>query len=160
MRYLYAVMVLVLSVGLAGCDGARLPKQAIPGTPGTEPEATKVVWPRPPVPKSRTRVYQGRTVEEWAVALNAAEQEEIWRAARALHILGAEGRPHLYRGLESPSAHTRRICLENLAVSDLRCWGDEGRRRLVTLAGDMEDIRIRERASYYLTQWPYVIPAP
>jgi hypothetical protein len=94
------------------------------------------------------------------VALEAKENEEIWRAARALHIMGAEGRPHLYRGLDSASTHTRRICLENLTVADVRCWGDEGRQRLVTLAGDVEDVRIRERASYYLAQWRSSIPAP
>lgn len=105
-------------------------------------------------------MYQGRSIEEWAQALQAKEQEEIWRAARALHVLGAEGRPHLYHGLESPSVHTRRICLENLTVADLRCWGDEGRQRLVTLAGDPDDLRIRDVASYYLMQWKYVTPAP
>lgn len=167
MRYLYAVAVLGLSVGLAGCDGARLPKQAIPGNPGAESEETTradsqaAAWPRPAQVKSaRKRVYLGRTVEEWAQALQAKEQEEIWRAARALHILGAEGRPYLYRGLESASVHTRRICLENLTVADVRCWGDEGRRRLVVLAGDEEDVRIRERANYFLTQWRYSVPAP
>ena len=99
-------------------------------------------------------------IEEWAEALQAKEQEEVWRAARALHVMGAEGRPYLWQGLENPSVHTRRICLENLTVADLRCYGDDGRRRLVTLAGDVEDVRIRERASYYLAQWRYAIPAP
>jgi hypothetical protein len=160
MRPLSAVAVLVLSAGVAGCDGARLPKHAIPGNPGEKTEATPVAWPRPPVPRSKKQIYLGHTVEEWAQALQSQEQEEIWRAARALHILGAEGRPHLFRGLESPSVHTRRICLENLTVADVRCYGDDGRRRLVTLAGDVEDVRVRERASYYLAQWRYYVPAP
>jgi hypothetical protein len=165
MRYFYAVALLTLSAGLAGCDGAKFPAHAIPGSPGAQNESNSASatteWPRPATSRSRKqRLYQGRTVEEWAQALHAKEHEEIWRAARALHILGAEGRPHLFQGLASESVHTRRICLENLTVADVRCYGDEGQRRLVALAGDVDDVRIRERASYYLAQWRRAIPAP
>jgi hypothetical protein len=162
MRYVYAVVLLVFAAGLPGCDAAKVPTHAIPGSTETQADSTTITtaWPRPPRPRSAKRVYQGRTVDEWAEALQAKEQGEIWQAARALHVMGAEGRPHLWQGLQSPSVHTRRICLDNLTVADLRCYGDDGRRQLVTLAGDVEDCRIRERASYYLAQWKYYIPAP
>ena len=162
MRTLYVVAFLVISLGVGGCDPIKAPRQAVPGEPepGTESQAAKPAWPPPQTPaKSRKMLYQGRTLEQWAEALNAKEEEEIWRAAQALHILGAEGRPPLYRGLESPSVHTRRICLMTLTVSDIRCYGDDGRRKLVDLAGDQEDMRIRERASYYLALWRKVVPA-
>ena len=45
MRYVYAVAVLAFSLGLAGCDGARLPKHAIPGSPETtEPLQQRDLW--------------------------------------------------------------------------------------------------------------------
>jgi hypothetical protein len=167
MRIRHVVALLVVALGVAGCDPIKAPKQAVPGQPEPAPEsqADKPAdkppdWPPPPTAaKAHKKLYQGRTLEQWAEALNAKEEEEIWRAARALHILGAAGRPFLYRGLESPSVHTRRICLMVLTVADIRCYGDDGRRRLVELAGDQEDMRIRERASYYLAMWRKVVPA-
>jgi hypothetical protein len=162
MRALSIVALVVVSLGFAGCDPIKAPKQAVPGEreTGTETEAAPTAWPRPKLASRAKKLYQGRTLEQWAEALNAKEHEEIWKAARALHILGAEGRPLLYHGLESPSVHTRRICLMTLTVADIRCYGDDGRRKLVELAGDQEDMRIRDWASYYLTQWRDVVPSP
>jgi hypothetical protein len=164
MRNLYVFVPLVVALGVTGCDPIKAPKQAVPGQPGPAPESQQADkppdWPPPPTAaKAHKKLYQGRTLEQWAEALNTKQEEEIWRAARALHILGAEGRPFLYRGLESPSVHTRRICLMTLTVADIRCFGDDGRRKLVELAGDQEDMRIRERASYYLALWRKVVPA-
>jgi hypothetical protein len=162
MRNLYVVAPLVVALGVVGCDPIKAPRQAVPGEtePGTESEATKPTWPpTQKAPKAKKKLYQGRTVEQWAESLNAKEQDEIWRAARALHILGAEGRPFLYRGLESPSVDTRRICLMTLTVADIRCYGDDGMRLLVKLSGDQQDMRIRERASYYLALWRQVVPS-
>jgi hypothetical protein len=161
MRTVCVVALLVASLSVAGCDPIKAPRQAVPGEPepATESEPAKPAWPPPQTAaKSWKKLYQGKTLEQWAEALNAREEEEIWRAAQALHILGAAGRPHLYHGLESPFVHTRRICLMTLTVGDIRCYGDDGRRKLVDLAGDQEDMRIRERASYYLALWRKVIP--
>ena len=82
-----------------------------------------------------------------------------WLAARLQH-LGAQGRPFLVQGLEHPNPETRRLCLENLSVSDLRCYGDPGRQLLVRLSSDHADLRIRERASAYLRLWGQTAPAP
>src|SRR5262249_34324011 len=139
MRNLFIGALFAALIGVVGCDPIKAPRQAVPGEtePGAKSEATKPTWPpTQKAPKAKKKFYQGRTVEQWAEALNAKDQDEIWRAARALHILGAEGRPFLYRGLESPSVDTRRICLMTLSVADIRCYGDDGMRRLVELSGD------------------------
>ena len=77
-----------------------------------------------------------------------------------MHILGSEGRPYLIQGLESPYAENRRAALEALTVSDMRSYGEEGRQMLIKLAGDHGDMRIRDRATLYLTQWNRATPAP
>ena len=160
MRSRFGVFLLLLALAAAGCDGPRLPKGAIPS--GTAPEGAEPTHRLTGLPhhvRHRNR-YQGRTADEWAKELESKDLTEIWRAAQALHVLGAEGRPHLVHGLESASADTRRVCLENLTVPDLRAYGEEGQRLLVQLAGDHDDMRIRERASYYLKEWNRWIPAP
>ena len=73
--------------------------------------------------------------------------------------MGADGRPQLLRGLDSPNPETRRHCLEQLSLADLRSFGDTGKQTLIRLAGDPADIRIRERANSYLNQWHKTIPA-
>jgi hypothetical protein len=110
-------------------------------------------------PREKSK-YHGWTAEQWARALESSESESILRACQALHILGAEGRPHLFRGLESDGPETRRLCLESLSVSELRSFGEDGKQMLIKLAGDRSDIRIRERASLYITQWNQATPAP
>ncbi len=160
MRVPYPVWVAFFALAVAGCDGSRLPKGAIPGDTAPEDAGpTQRLTGLPHRPHHRNR-YQGRTAEEWAKSLESRDLDEIWRAAQALHVLGGEGRPHLVRGLESASPDTRRVCLENLTVPDLRAFGERGQHLLVQLAGDHDDIRIRERASYYLQVWNHTIPAP
>lgn len=105
-------------------------------------------------------IYGGRTPEQWAQVLNTPNREEVAEAARALKVLGTEGRPYLLQGLESSQAETRRLCLENLTVSDFKTLGEAGRQLLVKLAGDPADMRIRGRATAYLSQWNGTIPAP
>jgi hypothetical protein len=105
-------------------------------------------------------VYGGRTPEQWAQVLNTPNREDVAEAARALKVLGSEGRPYLLQGLESSQAETRRLCLENLTVSDLKKQGEGGRQLLVKLAGDPADMRIRGRATAYLGQWGGTIPSP
>jgi hypothetical protein len=159
MRVPYPVWLVLAAFAAVGCDGPRLPKGAIPASSTAEDkEAEQRLTGLPHLPRHRHR-YQGRTAEEWARSLESKDLEEIWRAAQALHVLGGEGRPHLVRGLESASADTRRVCLENLTVPDLRAFGEHGQHLLVQLAGDHDDIRIRERASYYLQLWDRTIPA-
>ena len=160
MRFPYPVWLVFFALAVAGCDGSQLPKGAIPGgSAPDENETEQRLTGLPHRPRHRNR-YQGRTADEWARSLESKDLEEIWRAAQALHVLGGEGRPHLVQGLESPSPDTRRVCLENLTVPDLRAFGDHGQRLLIQLAGDHADIRIRERASYYLQEWNRTIPAP
>jgi hypothetical protein len=164
MRDAHASALIVLGFLAAGCDSARAPKQAIPAANASaESEASAgsvVVESRPQSRPKKKVLYQGRTAEQWGAALGAPDENEIWRASLALRVLGAEGRPHLVKGLQSPAPNTRRICLETLSVCDFRCYGEDGRRLLVQLAGDDADVRTRERAALYLSQWSRAIPAP
>jgi hypothetical protein len=64
------------------------------------------------------------------------------------------------QGLDSPSAETRRLCLETLTIADFKKMSESGRQKLVQLAGDRDDVRIRERAAHYLREWHGSIPAP
>jgi hypothetical protein len=158
-----AAALVVLGLLAAGCDSSRAPRQAIPGANAnaeTEASGGTVVVSRPKVKPKKKLIYQGRTAEQWEQVLATGDEDQIWRASLALRIMGAEGRPHLVKGLQSPAPHTRRICLETLSVCDFRCYGEEGRRLLVELAGDEADVRIRERAALYLSQWSRAIPAP
>jgi hypothetical protein len=164
MRTIHAAPLLALGLIAAGCD-ARPPRQTIP--PGnaapSEIEAsggTTTVVNRPKTRPKRQLLYQGRTPEQWGQLVNSRDAEEVWRACLALRILGAAGRPHLVKGLQSSSPEARRMCLATLSVCDLRVYGEEGRRMLVELAGDDADVRIRERATLYLSQWNRAIPAP
>jgi hypothetical protein len=92
--------------------------------------------------------------------LQGHDHAEVAEACRALRVLGTEGRAHLFEGLQSPRAETRRLCLETLTISDFKRQGESGRQLLVGLAGDHADIRIRERATAYLSQWHGTIPSP
>lgn len=104
--------------------------------------------------------YEGLTAEEWARYLANGNRQEAMRACQALRILGAEGKPFIVQNLEHSNPEIRRICLESLSVSDLRAYGENGRQLLLRLAGDQSDIRTRELARHYLTQWNRAIPAP
>jgi hypothetical protein len=77
-----------------------------------------------------------------------------------LAVLGHEGRGLLFQGLESSEPETRRMCLERLSICDFKKQGESGRQLLVKMAGDHDDVRIRERATSYLSQWHGTIPAP
>ena len=152
-------IVVLAALGLLGCDNSRSPRMAMP-TNSAEQKANldtgSIALSSLPV---KTR-YQGRTAEEWGQVLGHEDLNLARQAAQALKVLRADGRPYLVKGLESPVPETRRLCLECLTVSDLRSYGDQGRKALVKLAGDRMDLRIRERATQYLKEWDRSIPSP
>jgi hypothetical protein len=154
-----ALLSAALGCLLAGCDAGQDPKLAIPtGTEAAKAAVKDAAKPAPP-PKVKTR-YHGKTADEWGQALSDPDLNTVRLACLALRVMGAEGRPHLIGGLENPQSETRRMCLENLTVSDLRTLGDGGRQLLVKLAGDPKDLRIRETATRYLAEWHQHVPAP
>jgi hypothetical protein len=147
-----------LGIPLSACDYFKAPRMALP-TNKTRPVSQAQVT-KPTARLQAHRKYMGKTSEDWAQDLQDANPETVRTASVALRVLGAEGRPYLIQGLDSNIPETRRMCLENLSVSDLRGLGDEGRKLLVRLSGDRSDLRIRERASHYLIEWDQHIPAP
>jgi hypothetical protein len=150
---------LLLALLVCGCDDYRGPKLAITtNTAGTE-KGGRPPGGAPPPHKGPTR-YGGKTADQWAEALKGHDRDEIAEACRALHVLGREGRDHLVLGLDNSNAETRRLCLETLTIADFKKLGDTGRQKLVKLAGDRDDVRIRERAALLLRQWHGSIPAP
>jgi hypothetical protein len=141
-------------IGLAAWymgHGAKLPP-----SPEAPPQS---IGPRRPLPATVPLRYDGRTAEQWAQVLAAGSWDQTKYACQALRVLGAQGRPYLLQGLDHPNPETRRMCLENLTVSDFRGVGEPGRQALVRLSGDGTDYRIRERANAYLNQWNRSIPA-
>lgn len=161
MRHLWLTIPAALCLSPAGCGYFKGPKLALSTAPSsTQAESEKPVvrW-TPSAPREQARIH-GLTAEQWAKHLEHTDRTFILHAARALHVLGAEGRPHLVQGLDSANPETRRICLEALTVADLRSYGEEGKRLLVKLAGDRFDLRIRERAGLYISQWNQTVPAP
>jgi hypothetical protein len=144
----------VAVAGVAGWYFWQAPNTARPPMAAFRAQAPKL--PRPGMPP----LFHGRSPEEWGRLLDDADREDAARACHALRVLGAEGRPYLIQGLQNPRTETRRVCLENLSVSDLRAAGESGRQLLLALAGDRTDLRIRERAGLYLAQWPRAIPSP
>ena len=98
--------------------------------------------------------------EQWAKVLQGSDREQIGEACRALGVLGREGREYLYQGLDSPNTEARRMCLATLTIADFKKKSDAGRQKLVKLAGDRDDMRIRERATQLLSQWRGSIPSP
>ena len=155
-------ILLPAALGLLGCDNSRAPRMAMPTNSSSSSEqkgiaeTSSIALSSLPV---KTR-YQGRSPEEWGQVLASEDLNMARQAAQALKILRADGRPYLVKGLESPLPETRRLCLECLTVSDLRAYGDQGRKALVKLAGDRMDLRIRERATQYLKEWDRAIPSP
>jgi hypothetical protein len=153
---------LFLSLGLlaGACDGYRGPRLAL----STQPATTEQTQPQrapsgaPTMPKGPT-VYCGKTAEQWAQLLQSSDREQIAEACRALHVMGREGREHLFQGLDSSNPETRRMCLEVMTIADFKKKSDAGRSKLVKLSGDRDDVRIRERASLLLRQWHGSIPA-
>jgi hypothetical protein len=155
---------LLLGAVVAGCDYFRPPRLAITrGTDGEPQAETPAAAPGKsdgPAREVAAFKYEGRTAEQWRQVAEEPNLDKAYRACRALHVLGAEGRPYLVQALESPSPETRRLALETLSPADLRAFGDRGRRLLIQLAGDRSDMRIRQRATHYLAQWNNTPPAP
>lgn len=146
---------------LAGCDSYRGPRLALPTSPSRSGESASVPsTPTPPARSDPERVYSGKKLADWGKALESADRDDVIEACRALHVLGPEGRPYLFAGLDSSRAETRRLCFERLTVADFKREGEEGRRRLIKLAGDKGDIRIRERAAAFLSAWHSSLSAP
>ena len=155
------ILLFVASAFVVGC-GFEGPRLAVPSTRANNANQAAQPEPRKFAAKPQARKaprYHGKTAEQWSQTLQTTELEKKNQAGRALHILGSEGRPFLIQGLEDSNPETRRVCLEALTVSELRAAGDQGRQLLVKLAGDPMDIRIRERAGLYLSQWNRAAPA-
>ena len=153
-------LTMLLGLAIAGCDFSKSPRMALPTHSSKSPEAHAESHATSAVQQVKVARYQGRTAEEWSQALSHEDLDHVRQAAMALKVLRAEGRPFLMKGLENPLPETRRLCLECLTVSDLRSYGDDGRKALVKLAGDRMDLRIRERATQYLIEWDRSLPAP
>ena len=118
MRHVRLAILLALLTTPAGCDYFKGPKLTIstaPTTTQTEGEKAAVRW-TPTQARDQMR-FHGLTAEQWAKYLEHADRTAILRAARALHVLGAEGRPHLVQGLDSSNPETRRICFARQATS-------------------------------------------
>lgn len=156
---------------LVGCDMPRGPRLSMTTAPGRATEQSDVsrspAPAQPEQPPLRASAkgavanrYHGHSLEQWAEKLSDSDPKVVSRAGHALHVLGSPGRPYLIQGLESPYPETRRLCLENLSVSDLKAQGERGRETLVKLAGDIHDMRIRQKATQYLEQWNGAIPSP
>jgi hypothetical protein len=158
MRRTVLVVLPVLALLACACDGYRGPRLALATNAGATAAAGRPTGGAP-VAKSPT-VYGGKTAEQWGKVLQANDRAEVVEACRALRVLAGEGRPFLYRGLDSTNPETRRLCLESLTIADFKKMSEPGRQKLVTLAGDRDDVRIRERAVLYLSQWNDSIPAP
>lgn len=143
---------------LGGCDYFKAPKMAIPTSqakPVSLPSPPRLTAKRPTIKK-----YMGKTCEEWGQTLAEPDPDQVRTASVALRVIGSEGRPYLIQGLDSQNPETRRMCLENLSVADLRGLGADGRSLLVRLAGDRSDMRIRETAARYLAEWDHHVPSP
>jgi hypothetical protein len=157
MRRTIRIVLLTLPLLACACDDYRGPPLAMSTQPGGAPK--RPAGGAPPAQKGPA-VYGGKTAEQWARALQGNNREEIVEACRALHVLGREGRQHLFEGLDSGNPETRRLCLETLTIADFKKLSDPGRQKLVKLSGDRDDMRIRERAALLLRQWHGSIPAP
>jgi hypothetical protein len=162
MRYL-SVTCLLLTAFLLGCNRPGGPALSISTGAGAEGaegggNARTVGWPRKKRLKPRT--YQGKSVEDWGKLLDDGDPYTVARAVQALRVLGADGWSHLMKGMESSLPETRRLCLEGTSLPVFKAHGEDGRKILLKLAGDLDDIRIRQRASYYLQHWEGTAPAP
>jgi len=149
-------LAIVTALALAGWYLIKVP----PGpdvTNSVAPQADKLK--RPSLKPRPAMQYEGLSAQEWGNFLFTPDRQNALKACKALKVMGAEGRPQLFRGLDSPHPESRRLCLEHLSPSDLRSFGEPGRQALLRLSGDGADVRIRERASAYLAQWNRAIPA-
>ncbi len=159
MRRTSPAVLLSLTLLACACDDYRGPRLAIStGAAGT-PAAGRAPGGAPPH-RDGPAVYGGKTAQQWAQVLKGSNRDEIVEACRALHVLGREGHEYLFQGLDSANSEARRLCLETLTIADFKKRSEAGRQKLVKLAGDRDDVRIRERAAYLLTQWHGSIPAP
>ncbi len=156
MRRIVPLFLVTLFAG--ACDDYRGPHLALSTNAGGTAPAGRPVGGAPAATK-RPAVYGGKTAEQWGKVLQGSDREEVAEACRALHVLHREGREYLFHGLDSANPETRRLCLETLMIADFKKLGDAGRQKLVKLAGDRDDVRIRERAAFLLTQWHGSIPA-
>jgi len=161
-RIFRGVLPLVL-LAASACDDFRGPRLALTTNRSTEsapPTAhSRPVGGAPPAHKGPT-IYGGKTAAEWGQVLQGNNRDDVIEACRALRVLGHEGREHLFQGLGSSNPETRRLCLGTLAIADFKKLGDDGRQKLVKLAGDRDDVRIRDRATLLLSEWRGSIPAP
>jgi hypothetical protein len=153
------IPLLLLALLVSACDDYRGPRLSMATNAGGTRAVGRPAGGAPP-PQKGLAVYGGKTAEQWGKVLQGSDREEIGEACRALNVLGREGRDYLYQGLDSPNSEARRLCLTTLTIADFKKKSDAGRQKLVKLAGDRDDMRIRERASQLLSQWHGSIPSP
>ncbi len=156
MRRLLNYFLPFLGLGAMACDSYRGPKLSLP----TGQEQSGTTERRSVAARGSATVYGGKTAAQWSESLKSNDREQVSEACRGLHVLGAEGRPHLWQGLDSTNSETRRCCLDHLSIADFKREGEAGRQKLVQLSGDRADMRIRERAATLLRQWHGSIPSP
>ncbi len=166
-RLIEGSLIVLTGCLLVGCEEGRGPRLALgTGKAGHDEVATAAPAPppaHPPASKQTAQTtrhrYQGRTAEDWGKVLEEKEPGAVLRATRALYVLGSAGRPYLVKGLDSDNPEVRRMCLDSLSLSDLKLYGSDGRQTLLKLAGDSQDLRIRQRASVFLQQWNDAVPS-
>jgi hypothetical protein len=164
MRRIFLALLPVLSLFAAACEDYHGPPLAMGTNAAGAAPANTTAAVRPPagapVARKGATVYGGKTAEQWYQVLRGDDREEAVEAARALHVLGREGCDYLFQGLDCTCCERRRLCLDTLTIADFKKKGEAGRHKLVQLSGDREDMRIRERSAYLLTQWHGSIPSP
>lgn len=148
-------LVIIGTLGFSGWYLVKGPGSDVPNMVAPQAEKQKRPFFKPPSPMS----YEGLSAHDWGQILVTGDRQSAQKACMALKVMGAEGRPHMLRGLDSPNPETRRLCLEQMPLADIRSFGETGKQTLIRLAGDPADIRIRERANTYLNQWSKTLPA-
>jgi hypothetical protein len=156
MRRLINFLLPFLGLGAMACDSYRGPKLALP----TGQEQSGTTEHRQVGSRNGATLYGGKTAAQWSESLKTNDRDQVSETCRVLHVLGSEGRPYLWQGLDNANPETRRCCLEHLSIADFKREGEGGRQKLVQLSGDPADIRIRERATALLQQWHGSIPSP
>jgi len=137
---------LLLVVPLAGC-ARRSPLPAGPAGGLAKASGSGEAAPAyaPWVPAPVGPAYQGRDAGQWAQRLHTREQSSLHEATQALGKLGAEGLPHLVRGMQSNHWETRLSSLQAVERDVMIANSQQVAATLTRLLGD-EQPAIRRQA--------------